>query len=77
MGVQLVLLAAVERVGLLLLVLDQLTVGAVAKQLEDVGKDGLAWVRISPATVGCDLVDKPAEERLPNMQTTGAPTWPP
>ena len=61
-GVQLVLLAAVERVGLLLLVLDQLTVGAVAKQLEDVGKDGLAWVRISPATVGCDLVDKPAED---------------
>ena len=60
--VQLVLLAAVERVGLRLLVLDQLAVGAVAEKLEDVGKDGLGWVGISPAAVGCDLVDKPAED---------------
>ena len=45
--VQLVLLAAVERLGLRLLVLDQLAVGAVAEQFEDVGKDSLAWIRIS------------------------------
>ena len=59
--VNLLLVTGVDGVGVTLHSFDELTVGAVAQQLENLGKKSLVLFSVTLAPVVCHLIHEPAE----------------